>query len=51
MNGMTKVTEAVADWADRAMPRNGREVSQLLLALYWIGMIGGIVFLLIANFW
>ena len=51
MNSMARIIEAVADWADKAMPKNGREVFQLLIALYWIGMIGGVVFLLIANFW
>lgn len=51
MNGMTRIMEAVADWADRAMPRNGREVFQLLIALYWIAAIGGTVLLFLANFW
>ena len=49
MNGMARIMEAMADWVDKAMPGSGREIFQLSVALYWIGMIGGIVFLLIAN--
>lgn len=51
MNSTIKIMEQVVDWADEATPKNGREVFQFLIMLYWVGIICGSVFLLVANLW
>ena len=51
MNGMVRILGQAVDWADRATPKNGREVFQFLIALYWAGLVCGYIFLLAANLW
>ena len=46
---MGRVTEAVGDWVDKAIPRTGRDFIQLLIAMYWLALIVGIIALFIAN--
>ena len=46
---MGRIMEAVGDYADKAIPRNGREFIELLIAMYWVATIVGVIALFIVN--